>query len=104
MPGKLHDWTSKHWGDRVMATTHNHGPVTSNVYKGLWHGTEVKIEVLPVITADGKGTETIVELSFFTNTEREATSLRDKAMSQLKAAGWLLDHDVLKTRIVLDRY
>lgn len=104
MPGKLHDWSKKHWGDKVMGTTRQHGPVTSNVWKGKWAGTEVKLEVLPVKNAEANGTETIVELSFGAETEKEATSLRDKAMSQMKSAGWLLTHDVLKTRIVLDRY
>ncbi|CAK9781790.1 hypothetical protein CC85DRAFT_281453 [Cutaneotrichosporon oleaginosum] len=104
MPNKLHNWGKQHWGDKTMATTRQHGPVTSNVWKGNWARTLVKLEVLPVINAKGDGHETIVELSFGAETEAEATSLRDKALSQMKSAGWLLDHDVLKTRIVLDRY
>lgn len=104
MPSKLHNWSKKHWGDRTMATTRQHGPVTSNVWKGTWAGTGIKLEVLPVKNADNSGTETIVELSFGADTEAKATSLRDKALSQMQSAGWLLDHDVLKTRIVLDRY
>ncbi|GMK56050.1 hypothetical protein CspeluHIS016_0211060 [Cutaneotrichosporon spelunceum] len=104
MPDELHDWGKKHWGDRIMATTRQHGPVTSNVWKGKWAGTVVKLEVLPIKNAEGTGHETIVELSFGADSEAKATSLRDKALSQMKAAGWLLTHDVLKTRLVLERY
>jgi hypothetical protein len=104
LPGKLASWGGHKWGRHTMQHSRLHGPVTSNVYMGDWADTEVKIEVLPVRNEAGDGYETIVELSFAAQSLNEATRLRDKAISQLRAAGWLLDHDLLKTRIVLGRY
>lgn len=104
IPGKLQKWKSNSWGAKTLDKSRLHGPVKSDVYTGTWQGVEVEVEVLPVKAASGQGTETTIELSFKTDTDSEATSLRTKATAQLKAAGWLVEADLLKTNLILNRY
>lgn len=104
IPGKLEDWNSKNWGKDTLKASRAHGPVTSRVWDGTWEGTEASIEVLPVKTADGSGTELFTEFSFKVDDEATAASLRDKAIAQMDASGWLDKDGDLKTSLVLDRY
>ena len=54
--------------------------------------------------AGGKGTEPIVELSFKEDDEAKAESGHTKLENFLKAKGWLLEGDILKTELILQRY
>ncbi|WP_197275057.1 hypothetical protein [Luteipulveratus halotolerans] len=104
IPGKLDDWGSNGWGGDTLSASRQHGPVTSTVWKGTWQGVEVDVEVLPVKAASGTGTENVVELSFKTDTQSQAASLRSQAISTTDGKGWLLHTDVLKTNLILNRY
>lgn len=102
IPGKLEDWGSKGWGKDTLRAARE--PVTARVWDGTWEGVEASVEVLPVRTADGSGTELFTEFSFKVDDEATAASLRDKAIKQMDAAGWLDKDGDLKTSLVLDRY
>ena len=54
--------------------------------------------------AGGKGAEPIVELSFKEDDGAMAEAGRNKLERFLKAKGWLLEGDVLKTELILQRY
>lgn len=104
IPGKLKDWKSSGWGKETLKSSREHGPVTSKTWDGSWNGVDVSVEVLPVRTADGKGTELYTEFSFKVDDEATAGRLRDKAIAQFEAEGWLDKDGDLKTTLVLDRY
>ncbi|GAA1455956.1 hypothetical protein [Williamsia maris] len=103
IPGKLDDWTAKHWGTDRLTESGAHGPVTTKVYSGSWQGTEPSIEVLTVPAASGSGTQTVIELSFTADTRSEASALRAKAISVTDSNAWLYHGDILKTDLILDR-
>ncbi|GGF32913.1 hypothetical protein [Williamsia phyllosphaerae] len=103
IPGKLDDWTGKHWGTDRLTESAAHGPVTTKVYSGSWQGTEPSIEVLTVPAASGSGTQTVIELSFTADTRSEAAGLRAKAISLTDSNAWLYHGDILKTELILDR-
>lgn len=103
IPGKLDDWTAKHWGTDRLTESGAHGPVTTKVYSGSWQGTEPSIEVLTVPAASGSGTQTVIELSFTADTRSEASALRTKAISVTDSNAWLYHGDILKTDLILDR-
>lgn len=104
IPGKLEDWQSKGWGKDTLKKSREHGPVTSRVWDGSFEGADASVEVLPVKTADGSGTELYIEFSFKVDDEATAKSLRDKAIALFDGRGWLDKDGDLKTSIVLDRY
>jgi hypothetical protein len=105
IPGKLDDWGSDGWGSDTLAAARAHGPVTSQVWEGAWESSDdASIEVLPVRDAAGTGTEYVVELSFKTDDYSDAADLHADAIAVADAHGWLYHGDILKTRLVLDRY
>ncbi|MFC0040783.1 hypothetical protein [Actinomadura rayongensis] len=105
IPGKLTDWSSTGWGKTILKASRAHGPVTSKVYGGAWGASDdASIEVVPVVGADGTGTEYIVELSFKTDNYNDAATLHSDAIAVADAHGWLYHGDILKTQLVLGRY
>ncbi|MFE0653162.1 hypothetical protein ACFVZH_31800 [Streptomyces sp. NPDC059534] len=105
IPGKLENWGSTGWGKTTLQTSRVHGPVTAKVYGGAWGASDdASIEVLPVVGAGGTGTEYVVELSFKTDSYADAADLHADAISVAEANGWLYHGDILKTRLILDRY
>ncbi|GGA47260.1 hypothetical protein [Paenibacillus physcomitrellae] len=104
IPGKLEDTNSKGWGKDTLKDSRAHGPVTVDKYEGEFNGLETDIEVMPVKTADGKGMESVIEISFKTDSYSEASSNRAELMSLLDSKGWLVHADSLKTNLVLERY
>ncbi|MFJ6105290.1 hypothetical protein ACIQHY_30345 [Streptomyces sp. NPDC092359] len=105
VPGKLADWNSTGWGTGTLRTSRVHGGVTAKVYGGAWGASDdASIEVLPVVGANGTGTEYVVELSFKTDSYTDAAKLRTDALAVAETNGWLYHGDILKTRLVLDRY
>ena len=103
VPGKLDDWTAKHWGTDRLTESAAHGPVTTKVYSGSWQGTDPSIEVLTVPAASGGGRQTVIELSFTVDSRSEASMLRAKAISTADSNAWLYHGDILKTDLILDR-
>lgn len=105
VPGKLADWKSGGWGTGVLGTSRAHGPVTAKVYGGAWGPSDdASIEVLPVVGANGTGTEYVVELSFKTDSKTDAAKLHADAIALAESKGWLYRGDILKTQLILDRY
>ncbi|MER6922210.1 hypothetical protein [Streptomyces spiralis] len=105
IPGKLDDWLYDNWGSDTLKAARVHGPVTSQVWSGAWESSDdASIEVLPVVGADGTGTEYVVELSFKTDDYADAAELHSDAVAVAEAHGWLYHGDILKTQLILDRY
>ncbi|MFI7006654.1 hypothetical protein [Streptomyces sp. NPDC050145] len=105
IPGKLQNWGSGGWGEGVLQASRAHGPVTSQVFKGAWGASDdASIEVLPVVSAGGTGTEYVVELAFKTDSYTDAADLHSDAITVAEANGWLYHGDILKTQLILDRY
>ncbi len=104
IPGKLQNWSGSNWGKNKLADSRPHGPVQAKSWSGSWQGADLDVEVVPVRNAAGDGTETIIELSFKTDTSARASALRDQAISTLRSKGWLAPTDVLKTDLILHRY
>ncbi|MBV2356785.1 hypothetical protein KUM39_20805 [Streptomyces sp. J2-1] len=105
IPGKLQDWKSKGWGKTTLQASRQHGPVTSQVWGGAWEvSDDASIEVVPVVSASGSGTEYITELSFKTDNYNDAAKLHADAISVADSHGWLYKGDILKTGLILDRY
>ncbi|MFC9588440.1 hypothetical protein ACFTUC_01275 [Streptomyces sp. NPDC056944] len=105
IPGKLQDWNTTGWGKTTLQASRAHGPVTAKVYGGAWGPSDdASIEVLPVVGANGTGTEYVVELSFKTDSYADAADLHADAIAVAEANGWLYHGDILKTQLILDRY
>ncbi|GGU86972.1 hypothetical protein GCM10010275_23490 [Streptomyces litmocidini] len=105
VPGKLENWNGAGWGRTALQASRAHGPVTSKVYGGAWGPSDdASIEVLPVVGANGTGTEYVVELSFKTASYADAADLHADAVAVAESHGWLYHGDILKTQLILDRY
>jgi len=104
LPGKLKKWTSPTWGQQKLTQSRIHGPLTFLRYEGSWNGQKLSLEVWPIRTADGTGTENLIEISFKTSDVSVASQLRSELMNTLESNGWLLPTDGLKTQLILDRY
>ncbi|MFJ4867206.1 hypothetical protein [Streptomyces sp. NPDC088757] len=105
VPGKLATWGGTGWGKGLLQQSRAHGPVTAKVYEGEWGASDdASVEVLPVVGAGGTGTEYVVELSFKTDSAADAAELHEDALALAESKGWLYHGDILKTRLVLDRY
>jgi hypothetical protein len=106
LPAKLQQWKDDGWAKRVLSGACLYGPVDG----WRWQGSHAKIddkiaiEVWALPTADGIGTEHVVEISFKKNKyDRQVTGKRQKLLKILKKKGWLLENDVLKTTLILER-
>jgi hypothetical protein len=102
--GKLDRAGSVGWARGILAEAHAYGPVKGRRWSGKLDGLKLDLEVWEVRMAGGKGTEPIVELSFKADDEAKAESGRTTLERFLKAKGWLLQGDVLKTELILQRY
>lgn len=81
-----------------------YGPVTFTRHVGTFMGTEIDIEVWPIVSADGTGVDTITEVSFKGTTLEEVTTVREALRDFLSQQGILLEQDSLKTQLILERY
>ncbi|MCX5202731.1 hypothetical protein OG897_14890 [Streptomyces sp. NBC_00237] len=105
VPGKLKDAKPNGWGATTLGASRAHGPVTAKVYSGAWGASDdASVEVLPVVGADGTGTEYVVELSFKTDSRTAAADLHKNSIAVAESNGWLYRGDILKTQLILDRY
>ncbi|MDO3412226.1 hypothetical protein QWJ34_20855 [Saccharibacillus sp. CPCC 101409] len=104
IPGKLDKAVSKGWGTKMLKASYAHGPVQVSKYAGTFDGQEVDIEVWPIRSASGTGTEPLVEISFKTDDYAVASAERAKLMDKLDGEGWLIHADSLKTNLILERY
>ena len=102
--GKLDRTKGAGWARGILAEAHVYGPVKGRRWSGKLDGLKLDFEVWEVRMAGGKGTEPIVELSFKEDDGAKAESGRTKLERFLKAKGWLLEGDVLKTELILQRY
>ncbi|EHS59911.1 hypothetical protein [Paenibacillus sp. Aloe-11] len=104
LPGKLQNWKSSNWGKKALADSRVRGPVQVSKYEGIFQGLDTDVEVWPIRSANGSGTDTIIEISFKTSDYSTAASNRTKLINLLQSKGWLVPADSLKTNLVLERY
>ncbi len=104
IPGKLDKTNGSGWGTAVLKKSYAHGPVSVSKYSGTFDGLKTDIELWPIASADGNGTENIIEISFKTDDYTTAASSRTKLLHLLEGKGWLVPADSLKTNLVLERY
>jgi hypothetical protein len=102
--GKLDRVRPGGWARGILAEAHAYGPVKGRRWSGKHDGLKLDLEVWEVRMASGRGTEPIVELSFKEDDGAKAESGRTELERFLKAKGWLLEGDVLKTELILQRY
>ena len=106
MPGKLKRSTNEGWAKKILSNANVYGPVTGHRWKGSHPriDDEISIEVWVVPGAGGKGEERIVEVSFKKKkVDAEAIAKREALIELLEQKRWLLEKDVLKTKLILER-
>jgi hypothetical protein len=103
-PRKFDDWRADRWGTGALGAARIYGPVLAKRHEGRWSDMKLYIEVWPIRDATGTGTTDIVEASFKTTSRKTASSKHDSLMADLRAKGWLLPEDGLKTKTIMDRY
>lgn len=104
LPGKLDRWMSAGWARGLLAGSHLYGPVLGKRWAGDWQGPALSFEVWLIRAEAGPGYEPVVELSFKEKSQAEANGFREKLTAFVRDQGWLLERDVLKTAMILDRY
>lgn len=103
-PSKFANWTSAGWGTALLNNSVVYGPIDFKRYKGDFDDLELDIEIWTIVNAARTGTEDIVEASFKTDSLSEATSARTNLINLLRTKGWLVESDVLKTSLIMERY
>jgi hypothetical protein len=104
LPGKEKNWSGNNWGSSLINNSRVYGPITYKKYEGTFNSKKTVIEIWPILTDDGNGTEYIVEISFKANTYAQASSLRASLLSFLDTQEIALHENGLKTQTILDRY
>ncbi|WP_310501560.1 fibronectin type III domain-containing protein [Paenibacillus qinlingensis] len=103
-PSQFKNWTSSGWGTTQLNNSVIYGPIDFKRYEGTYEDLDLDIEVWTILNAAKTGTEDIVEASFKTDSLSEATSVRTALMNVLSTKGWLVQSDVLKTSLIMERY
>ncbi len=103
-PGKFDKWLYAGWGTEQLQNSRIYGPVLAKRYTGTWSGLKTYIEVWPIRSANGSGTENVVEISFKTDDRDTASQKHDELVTYLQSKGWFLAQDSLKTQLIMDRY
>ncbi|WP_187273961.1 hypothetical protein [Paenibacillus sp. N3.4] len=103
-PSNFKNWTSTGWGITQLNNAVIYGPIDFKRYNGTYEDLELDIEVWTILNASKTGTEDIVEASFKTDSLTEATSVRTDLINLLRNKGWLVESDVLKTSLIMERY
>jgi hypothetical protein len=107
MPGKLKRLAPAGAAARILSAASIYGPVEGRRWSGRHADIDdgIDIEVWAVRAASGTGTEHIVEVSFKkSRLDANAAAKRDALRSLLHEKGWLLERDVLKTSLIMERY
>lgn len=103
-PDKFSHWLSGSWGTSKLQASRYYGPVLAKRSIGTWRGLKLYIEVWPIKSASGNGTEYVVEASFKTHSATSASAKHNELAAYLKSKGWLLAQDSLKTQLIMERY
>ncbi|NOU63430.1 carbohydrate-binding protein [Paenibacillus sp. LMG 31461] len=103
-PSQLKNWSSTGWGTTQLNNSVIYGPIDFKRYEGTFDDLDLDIEVWTILNAAKTGTEDIVEASFKADTLSEATTARTNLMNLLNTKGWLVQSDVLKTSLIMERY
>ena len=104
VPGKLDRRKEEGWARVLLSEAHAYGPVLGKRWSSRWQGPDLTFEVYLVRAGVGPGYEPVVELSFKADEHDDADGLRHKLLAFVRDQGWLLDRDVLKTAMTLERY
>jgi hypothetical protein len=104
LPGKLDRQKQPGWARGVLTAGHLYGPVLGKRWTGDWQGPDLSFEVWLIKTGPGPGYEPVVELSFKEAKQAKAADYRDKLRDFVRDQQWLIGNDVLKTKMILERY
>jgi hypothetical protein len=104
IPGKLSHFQRDGWAKQILEGSKLYGPVRGRRWSGKHDGVKLDFEVWEIRTEDGEGFEPIVELSFKADDESEASSTKKDLIEELLPKGWLMDHEILKTDLILERF
>lgn len=104
-PEKFKNWLADNWGTDHLADSIVYGPVLAKRSKGTWDEFKLSIEVWPIRKSKiDASLESIVEASFKTPDLKKALEGRAKIEEFLQKRGWFLDEEILKTKLIMDRY
>lgn len=103
-PGKFVDWSEDNWGIDNLEKARIYGPIATQRSTGTWSDLKVHVEVWPIKAENGDGVDHLVEISFKTDDQREASKKHDELIEFLTEKGWFLPKDSLKSRMIMDRY
>lgn len=107
LPEKLAHWVRDGWAKSVLMEAHVYGPVDGKRWTGKRDkiADEIALEVWEIRKSSGDEKERLVEVSFKNKHCSQAKEGRDRLSELLRDQnGWLLEDDVLKTELILERY
>lgn len=103
-PGKFEDWLYNNWGTDKLEESRIYGYVKAKRYIGEWSDNETYIEIWEILNEAGTGYEYITEISFKADNYSYASQKREELRNLLQQRGWLINQDILKTNMILNRY
>jgi hypothetical protein len=103
-PDEFDSWLRSKWGTGTLAESRIFGPVRANRSVGKWEGMQLYIQVWHIHNCTGTRVEYIVEASFKTMDRTTASTEHDILISYLQDKGWLLEEDLLRTQLIMERY
>lgn len=103
-PDKFDNWKHREWGTSALLVSRIFGPVLARRFTGKWKDMKLYLEVWPLLNLEGTGIEYIVEASFKTKSRTTASLELGNLADFLQTNGWFLPEDVLKTRLIMERY
>ncbi|MFN8525444.1 MAG: hypothetical protein U0821_20285 [Chloroflexota bacterium] len=104
-PDRLKAEVGEAWLSDVFACAHRYGPARGDRWKGeSAAGGKLSVEVWSLRGVPGEPREMLVEVSAKEKKRGDARDRQEALRDLLDSNGWLLNRDVLKTRLVLERY
>jgi hypothetical protein len=103
-PSKFDNWRSNKWGTDTLAVSRIFGPILVRRSVGSWNEKPLYLEIWPLLSVQGTGTEYIVEASFKRKDYKRALEEKTKLTACLQSKGWFLAEDSLKASLIMERY
>ncbi|PKY01195.1 hypothetical protein P168DRAFT_307052 [Aspergillus campestris IBT 28561] len=103
-PDKFDNWKHREWGTSALSVSRVFGPVLARRFTGKWKNMKLYVEVWPLLNLGETGIEYFVEASFKTKSHTTASLELGHLADFLQKKGWFLPEDVLKTRLIMERY
>jgi len=104
IPSRLEEQVSQAWVRDVFEVAHLYGPVRGERWKGKWNGKKVSLEVWQIRGKPGDQGKPVVEVSVKEDDRADAQATQQELQAFLHEKGWLLEDEVLKTRMIIKHY